>query len=152
MGFMDKLKDAGKSALKSTLIAAAKSYGTVTGGKHKLCKVSMNSAYDKLTFIKVAAIEAEYVMKDDIKTFYLDREYDSRSQHYIKIEFNDGECSEILLNVNQNQGSALPTAEQRLAAQYKEAAQLVLSLAVNVPNVSEETKEWAKKIGRYAGV
>lgn len=152
MGFLDKLKDAGKSALKSTLIAAAHSYGTVTGGKHKLCKVSMNSTYDKITLIKVAAIEAEYVMKDDIKTFYLDREYDSRGQHYIKIEYNDGEYSEILLNVDKNQGSALPTAEQRVAAQYKDAAALVVNLAANVANVSEETKQWALKIGRYAGL
>ncbi len=32
MGFMDKVKQAGASALKGALTAAAKSYGTVTEG------------------------------------------------------------------------------------------------------------------------
>ena len=151
MGFMDKLKDAGKSALKGALIAAAHSYGTVTDGKYKLCKVSMNSAFDKLTFIKVAAIEAEHVIKEDITTFYLDSENDSSGQHYIKIEFNDGETSKILLNVEKDQGSALPTAGQRIAAQYSKVADLVAGLAKNVPQLSEETRNWANKIMRYAG-
>ena len=42
MGFLDKLKDAGKGALKGALTMAATSYGTTTGGKHKLCKTLLS--------------------------------------------------------------------------------------------------------------
>lgn len=151
MGFMDKLKNAGKSVVKGALIMSATSYGMVSSGKHKLCKVCMNSTFDKLTFVKVAAIEGEYVIKDAIKTFWLDSEKDSECYHHIKIRFNDGEESVVMLTVDKNQGSALPSAAERLAAQYKDAAKLVAALAKHAPEVSEETKQWANKIMRYAG-
>lgn len=151
MGFMDKLKDAGKSALKGALVAAATPYGTVTKGKHKLCKVCMNSTYDKLIFVKVATIEAEYVIKDDIITFIPAYEDDSNFHHTIDILFKDGESCHVILNVDKNQGSALESAGARLAAHYKEAALLVEALAKHVPQLSDDTRNWANKIMRYAG-
>lgn len=151
MGFFDKVKEAGKGALKGALVMAATPYGTVSAGKHQLCKVCMNSTYDKLTFVKVAAIEAEYVIKDDIKTFWLYMEDDVKFHHQIKVEFNSGETCVILLSVDQNQGSGLSSAAARLAAHYKTAALLVEGLAKNVPELSDETKQWVNKILRYSG-
>lgn len=52
MGFMDKLKDVGQRAMQGTMAMAATSYGVVSGGKYKACKVSMNNANDKLIFIR----------------------------------------------------------------------------------------------------
>lgn len=151
MGFLDKLKDAGKGALKGALTMAATSYGTVSVGKHQLCKVCMNSTFDKLTFVKVAAVEAEYVIKDDIKTFWLYMEDDNKYHHQIKVEFNDGETCVIMLTVDQNQGSGLSSAAARLEAHYRNAGLLVEGLAKNVPELSDETKQWVNKIMRYCG-
>lgn len=150
MGFFDKIKDAGKGALKGALIMAAKSYATSTDGKHKLCKVSMNSAYDKITFVKGASIEAEYVIKDSIKTFYVSSEDDLKNYHVIELVFNDGEKTKLLLSVDTKQGSALPSAEDRLAAHYDVPSYLVEALAKHVPEIDNETKKWVNKIMRYA--
>lgn len=151
MGFLDKVKEAGKSALKGALTMASTSYGTVTSGKHKLCKIAMNSTYDKLVFVKVATVEAEYVIKDTVKTFGVHYEKDMDAFHEIKLVFNDGEEAVVLLTVNKEQGSALPSAEQRIAAQYKNAGELVESLAKHVPEIPEDTKIWVNKIMRYCG-
>ena len=150
MGFMDKLKDVGKGALKGTLAMASTSYGSVVSGKHKLCKIGMNSTYDTLVFIKVAAIEEECVIKDTIKTFTVHSDDNARSYHTIDLEFNNGETCEVLIAVDTNKGSALPTAEQRIAAHYKEGALLVRALAQNVPEMSDDTKQWVNKIMRFA--
>ena len=152
MGFLDKMKDAGKGALKGVLLMSATSYGTVISGKHKLCKICMNASYDKLTFVKVAVVDAEYSIKDDVKTFYPDlaNEDDLNGFHTINIVFNDDEKSTIHINVDKNQGTALPSAEQRIAAQYKIAADFVGGLAKNTPEISEETKAWVNKIMRFA--
>lgn len=152
MGFFDKLKDAGKGALKGALLMAATSYGTVISGKHALCKICMNSSYDKLTFIKVAVVDAEYSIKEDIKTFYPDlaTEDDLNGFHTINIVFNNDEKSTVRIAVDKNQGTALPSAEQRIAAQYKSAADFVCGLAKHTPEISDETKVWVNKIMRFA--
>ncbi|MBS5733896.1 MAG: hypothetical protein KHW87_04225 [Clostridiales bacterium] len=150
MGFMDKLNDAGKSALKGTLAAAATSYGTVISGKHQLCKIGMNSGYDTLIFIKVAAIEEQCVIKESVKTFALNSEDIMAGKHYIDLIFQDGEKAKVQLTVDQQKGSALPTAEQRIAAQYGNTAKFVEGLAKNVPEISENTKQWVNQIMRFA--
>ena len=150
MGFMDKLKDAGKPALKGTMAAAATPYGLVISGKHKLCKIGMNSHYDTLIFIKVAAIEEQCVIKERVKTFVLNSEDITAGQHYIDLIFQDGEKSTVQLTVDQHIGSALPTAEQRLAAQYENSAKFVKGLAENVSEISENTKQWVNQIMRFA--
>lgn len=151
MGFLDKLKEAGKNAAKGALTMAATSYGVVTEGKHKMCKISMNSEHNKLSFIKVAAIEAEYVIKEDIKTFWMHTETDTDYFHEIKIQFNNGEECVVVLTVDQNQGSGLSSPAARLAAHYRNAGVFVKALAKNVPEMSDATREWANKIMRYCG-
>jgi len=151
MGFMDKMKEAGKGVLKGALTMAATSYGVVQTGKHKLCKVCMNSTYDKITFVKLTTVEEEYVIKDSIKTFYVYDEDNANGYHVIKVLFNDGEESTIHLTYEKDRGSALPTVEQRLAAQYEKAAYLIEALAKYVPEITDETKKWVNKIMLYAG-
>lgn len=152
MGFMDKLKDAGKAALRGTVAAAATSYGTVISGKHQSCKIGMNSNYDTLIFIKVAAIEEQCVIKESIKTFTLNSEDIIAGVHYIDLVFQDGENAKVQLMVDKKKGSALPTAEQRLAAQYGNAAKFIEGLAKNVPEISENTKQWVNQIMRFANM
>ena len=151
MGFFDKVKEAGKGALKGALVMAATPYGTVLGGKHKLCKVCLNSTFDKISFVKVTNIEGEYEIKEAIKTFYLFDEDDSIGHHVITVVFNDGEESRISLTYQKDQGSGLSSASQRVAAQYSKAGDLVEALGLNVAELSDDTKKWANKIMLYAG-
>ena len=150
MGFMDKLKGIGKNALKATMVMAATSYGTVTRGKHKLCKISLNGAHGKLMFIKVSSIEEECVIKDSIKTFSASALNGKETSFTLTLFYNDGETSDVMIMINENVGSALPTAEQRVAAQYKEISDFIKALAENVPELDESMKNWVNKIMRYA--
>ncbi len=150
MGFTDKLKNAGKAVLKGTIAAAATSYGTVISGKHQFCKIGMNSSFDTLVFIKIAVIEEQYVIKESIKTFFLNSEDIMAGKHYIDLIYQDGEKSTVQLTVDEKIGSRLPTAEKRLAAQYRNAAMFVEGLAKNVSEISENTKQWVNMIMRFA--
>lgn len=151
MGFLDKLKDAGKGALKSTLIMAAKNYATVTHGKHNLCKISLNTTHDKLMFIKVSVIEEECIIKDSIRTFSISQINNKESSFSLKLFYNDGETSDALIMIDENRGSALPTAEERVAAQYSDLSEFIEALAKNVPELDDSMKDWTNKIMRYAG-
>ncbi len=139
MGFMDKLKSFGKKAAKGALTMAARDYGTVINGAHKMCKLSTTSGLDKLHFIKLTEIEATYDIKEDIKTFTFNEFSASENYYVIKIYFNSGDDCLVHLKHNPNEGSALPTAEQRIAAQYKDMADLIENMAKRVA-IDEETK------------
>lgn len=151
MGFLDKLKEAGKGVVKGVLTMAATPYGRVVVGKHQICKVSMNNSHDKIVFIKVVAIEAEYTIRDEVESFSVWEDNDAKSHHLIKIVFKSGEHSIISLSINKDQGRALPSAAQRVAAQYRNAGVLVKALAKNVPEISDDTKQWVNKIMRFCG-
>lgn len=147
MGFMDKLKGAAKSAAKGAVIMAAHTYGVVTDDKYKGCKISMNSTYDKLTFIKLTEIQGEHVIKDDIKTFWLFNE--KNDTHIIKIEFTNGDISTVTLNStfnNPTSTNTTPTLEQK----YRDIAKLVEALTKYAQNISPETRAWANQILAYA--
>lgn len=146
MGFLDKMKDAGKGVLKGALTMAATSYGTATNGKHKLCKISMNSAFNKIIFVKLAAIEAEYVIKESFKTFYVVSEDDIEGVYILKLVYNDGETTDITLRSEENVGSGLSSASDRVAAHYSNIEKLVSGLARNIPELSDDTKLWVNKI------
>ncbi len=149
MGFMDKLKDAGKGALKGTLIMSARSYATVTSGKHKLCKISLNTTHDKLMFIKVSTIEEECVIKDSIRTFSIAPTNNKEESFSLRLFFNDGETSDALIMIDKKMGNALPTAEERIAAQYKDLSEFIKALAKNVPELDDSMKDFTNKIMRY---
>ena len=151
MGFLDKMKDVGKSALKSTLIMAAESYATVTRGKHKLCKISLNTTHDKLMFIKVFAIEEECTIKDSIKTFSVSPTNDKETSFTLKLFYNDGETSDALIMIDEKRGNALPTAQERVAAQYADMSVLIEALAKNVFELDDNMKDYCNRIMRYAG-
>ncbi|MBR7133675.1 MAG: hypothetical protein IKD04_09115 [Clostridia bacterium] len=151
MGFLDKMKDVGKGALKGALIMSARSYANVTRGKHKLCKISLNTTHDKLMFIKVSTIEEECVIKDSIRTFSITPINDKETSFTLKLFYKDGETSDALIMINENKGSALSTASERVAAQYSDMADFIEALAKNVSELDESMKEFSNKIMRYAG-
>jgi len=150
MGFMDKLKEVGKTAAKGALTMAATSYGTVIGNPYGLCKISM-SGTSKIVIVKVTEIVKELTIANDIQTFYLESENTIKMEHTIALVTREGEKILVLLNVDKNRGSGLSTAEARLAAHYEYAAFLVEALAKNVPEMSDETKLWVNKIMTLAG-
>ena len=139
MGFLDKLKSFGKKAAKGALTMAARDYGMVRSGAHKMCKLSTTSGFDKLHFIKLTEIEATYDMKEDIKTFSFTSFNVSEHNYVMKICFNNGESCEVVLKHNKDAGSALPTAEQRIAEQYKDMADLIENMTKRIA-IDEETK------------
>ena len=142
MGFLDKVKEAGKAAAKGGIAMAAHSYGVVTGGKYNLCKISMNSTFDTLTFIKLTSIEGTHVIKDDIKTFTLCKGNDST--FFLEIIFNNGEKSDVMLKEdNVNNGA--------LEVRYKSMATLVDALVKYVPEVTPENEQLARLIMSYGG-
>ena len=151
MGFLDKLKNAGKGALKGALIMSARSYANVTRGKHKLCKISLNTTHDKLMFIKVSAIEEECVIKDSIRTFSVAEHNSNESSFSLRLFYNDGETSDALIMIDKQKGNALPTAEERVKAQYSDMSDFIEALAKNVPELDDEMKNFTNKIMRYAG-
>ncbi len=150
MGFMDKLKEAGKGALKGAVIMAARPYANVFDGKHKNCKISLNTTNDKLMFIKVSEIEEECVIKENVKTFTVISDDDNESFYAIKIDYINGESTYAHPIVNKRQGNALPSASERLAAQYADMSLLVEALARGAMELSDETKNWVNKIMRFA--
>ncbi len=141
-GAMDKLKNAGKVAVQGLNAMGATSYGIVASGKHKLCKISMNTEKDTLVFIKLTSVEAQYVIRESIKTFSLYSEYEDICK--IKVVFNDGEESIIHLQVDTDTSKSLDW-------RYRHAADLVFSLRIHAAEVSEETRMWVRKIMKYAG-
>ena len=151
MGFLDKMKDVGKGALKSALIMAARPYANVTRGKHKLCKISLNTTHDKLMFIKVSTIEEECIIKDSIRTFSVSPINGKETSFTLKLFYNDGETSDALIMIDEKKGSALPTAEERVAAQYADMSEFIKALAKNVPELDDNMKDYCNKIMRYAG-
>ena len=148
MAFMDKLKKVGGEALKGFICVASTSYGTVKEGKHKSCKVGMNSDFDTLQFVNGTKLEASHVIKDDVKTFRLICEDSDGCK--IEIVYNDGETSEIFSPVEDNLGNGLSNVDDRLAAHYQHMGDLIKALYTNIPEMTEETKQWASKILRYA--
>ncbi len=151
MGFMDKLKDIGKKALGSAALAAAHSYGTVTAGEHNNCKVSMDNPMQKLVFIKLTELEAQVVIKDEIKTFSFTASSDASESYTILLEYNDGKTSKIHMSTDKNVGSNLPTPEQRIAARYADIGKLLKALATQVA-ISDNTKSEVNKLLRFAGI
>lgn len=151
MGFLDKLKEGAKSAAKGALIAAATPYGYVSlmsKTEYKGSKISMNAAYDKLTFIKGASIFKEHVIADDVKTFYVTGEKDKQYMHFFNIELTDGTVIDAEIRGQENTTGSVASLEQM----YKNPALLVKALALHAQEVSPETKHWCNKILAFAGM
>ena len=150
MGFMDKLKSAGKSLARGAVAAAATSYGRVATGDYSGCKIGMNSKYDTVTFIKLTSVEAQFVIKDTFRSFSVCKDNDVDGIYDLELVPYEGAAFKITLSADKQQGSALPTAEQRLAAQYSTMADLVKALGTYVSELSDDTKIWVSKILRFA--
>ena len=148
MGFMDKVKDAGKKALFGVMLASVKKYGTVTDGKYKGCQVATDAQGETLLFVMVAKESGRHKIKEDIQSMILKSINKDNKTFRLTLKFKDGEESVILMNSNEQTGSALPTAEQRVAAHYEHIASF-LKFLVDKVEFSEETKDVVNLIMRY---
>ncbi len=154
MGFMDKVKSVAKSAAKGALIMASTNYGVVDKGTYKLCKIGMNGAYSKLIFNQLTEIKGEHVIAEDIESFSISGRQplnNGGDMYFVNLVWKNGdETSEVIVQSDANQGSGLPTAEQRVAAQYKNVEPFVSALATH-SNASEESMKTVNIIRRYVG-
>ena len=150
MGFMDKLKSVGKKAAYGAILASVRKYGTVSEGKYKGCQIGADSHGETLLFIMVAKENGRHVIKEDISSIDF-RSIDKNNDiFHLDLNFKDGEKSAVVVSSNKNQGSALPTAEQRLAAQFADMADF-LTMFVGKVEYSNETKDLINLIMRYTG-
>ena len=150
MGFMDKLKGFGKKAAMGALLAAQRSYASIYDGKHKGCKIGMD-AHGDLLMIKGTNLEAKYKAKETFETFQVVKSDIYNNSHTLKLFYKDNEISHIRLIVNTQQGSALPTAEERIAAQHRDAATFIKALADAVPVEDDETKKFVNLMMTFVG-
>ncbi len=150
MGFMDKLKGFGKKAVMGALLASQRSYASVFDGKHKGCKIGMD-AHGDLLMIQGANLKAKYNIKETFETFAVVESDITRNNHKLFLFYKDGERSDIKLVVNTQQGSALPTAEERIAAQHKEAGIFIKALAKALPANDEKTQRFVNVMMAFVG-
>ncbi len=150
MGFMDKLKQSGKKAVFGAMLASTKKYGYVVEGKYKGCQVATDAPGDILLFIMVAKENGRHNIREDISSMDFSIINLDTSSFQLTLEFKDGEKSVIAMCADEKQGSALPTAAQRVAAQHSHIAEFLLKL-VHKLEYSEQTKANINLIMRYTG-
>lgn len=150
MGFMDKIKDAGKKAVFGAMLASTQKYGFVVDGRYKGCQVATDAPGDILLFVMVAKENGRHNIREDIKSMEFSIIDIDSSSFQLTLEFKDGQKSVIGMSADKNQGSALPTAAQRVAAQHKHIADFLLKL-VHKLEYSEQTKANINLIMRYTG-
>ncbi len=148
MGFMDKLKNAGKKAAFGAVLASTKKYGTVIGGKYKGCQVATDASGEILLFIMVAKENGRHTIKEDIQRMELVDADGKGTSFNLTLYFKNGDESTIYLVKNESQGSALPTASQRVAAQFNHIAEFLFKLVDKI-EFSEESKAVVNLIMRY---
>lgn len=149
MGFLDKLKDAGKKAGEGAMLMAEHECASVSSGKHKGCKISMHKSEPVLRFIRIAKLEEDMPISN-IKTVEVYKYDADKDSWFFRLVYQDGDNSIIMLSMEHQTGSQLPTVEQRLAAKYMHASKIVAVLGKNIPNLPEETVRifnWVLRIG-----
>ncbi len=150
MGFMDKLKDAGKKALFGAMLASTKKYGYVLDGKYKGCQVATDAPGDILLFVMVAKESGRHNIREDIESMDFSVIDLDASSFQLTLMFKDGEKCVIAMRADEKIGSGLPTAAQRVAAQHSHIAEFLLKL-VHKLKYSQETKANINLIMRYTG-
>jgi len=152
MGFLDKVKDAGKKAKETSkkaimgaLVMQASGCGIVKSGKYKDLKIIMHSDnkddYNKLVFFNNTTEEGRCIIKDDLKTFeftslYLDDEFKYVPDVEFELFYNDGETSVVKMVTESNNWQT-------------QAFNLLIALDKYTPEISEETKANMLKLSDY---
>lgn len=149
MGFLDKLKGFGKKAAFGAILASTHKYGTVSEGKHKACQVAVDAHGEKLLFVMVAKLNAQYEIREEIASADFRRVGNSEHLYWLTLTFKDGQTSKISLQEETQVGSALPTAEERVAAHYSNMATFLAHIAKKV-EVTPSGLELINLIMRYA--
>ena len=149
MGFMDKLKDAGKKAAYGAILASVHKYGTVSDGKYKGCQVATDAPGEVLLFIMVAKESGRHNIREDIASADFSRIGNSDELYWLELTFKSGETCKISLKEETEVGTALPSAEARLAAHYDNMAKFLTQIATKV-QVSESSLHLINTVMRYA--
>lgn len=149
MGFLDKLKDAGKKGAYGALLAATHKYGTVSEGKYKGCQVAIDAPGEILIFVMVAKESGRHTIREDIASADFCRVGNSDDLYWLELTFKDGETCRITMKAETEVGSALPTAEQRVAAHYKNMATFLKHIATKT-DVTASGLDLINLVMRYA--
>ncbi len=149
MGFMDKLKDMGKKAAYGAILASVHKYGTVSEGKYKGCQVATDAPGEVLLFVMVAKESGRHNIREDIASADFSRVGNSGDLYWLTLTFKSGETCRIVLKAENEVGTALPTAEERLAAHYKNMAIFLTHIATKVA-VTASGLELINLVMRYA--
>lgn len=150
MGFMDKVKDAGKKAVFGAMLASTKKYGFVVDGKYKGCQVATDAPGEILLFVMVAKENGRHNIREDIASMNFAITDLDRSFFKLTLNFKDGEKCVISMHSDENVGSALPTADQRVAAHHAHIEEF-LSKLENKLDFDEQTRANINLIKRYTG-
>ena len=149
MGFLDKLKNAGKKAAYGALLASVHKYGIVDDGKYKGCQVATDAPGEVLLFIMVAKESGRHNIREDIASADFRKVGNSGDLYWLTLTFKSGESCRIALSAENQVGTALPTAEERLAAHYKNMAIFLEHIAKKV-EVTASGLEVINLVMRYA--
>ena len=149
MGFLDKLKGFGKKAAYGALLASVHKYGTVSDGKYKGCQVATDAQGETLLFVMVAKENGRHNIREDIASANFRRVGNSEDLYWLELTFKSGETCKITLKAENEVGTALPTAEQRLAAHYDNMAKFLGYIAKKV-QVTEAGLDLINLVMRYA--
>lgn len=150
MGFMDKVKEAGKKAVFGAMLASTKKYGFVVDGKYKGCQVATDAPGEILLFVMVAKENGRHNIREDIQSMDFSIINLDKSSFQLTLNFKDGEKSVIGMHADEKMGSALPTAAQRVAAQHAHIEEF-LSKLVHKLEFDEQTRANINLIKRYTG-
>ena len=123
MGFMDKLKNAGKSALKGAAYLSTVKYGKVSDGEYKGCQIAMNDKHDGIVFVKVVNEEGRLAFSD-VESF----EISSFKETVYPVVFNlkNGEKLNFTM-MEKPVGNDAP-----LSARYRDMAKFVTALEKHI--------------------
>lgn len=149
MGFLDKLKDAGKKAAYGALLASVHKYGTVSDGKYKGCQVATDAHGEVLLFVMVAKESGRHNISEDFASADFRRVDNSNDLYWLELTFKSEETCRITLKAENEVGTALPTAEERLAAHYDNMAKFLGYIAKKVP-VTASGLDLINLVMRYA--
>lgn len=149
MGFLDKLKDAGKKAAYGALLASVRKYGTVSEGKYKGCQVATDAQGETLLFVMAVKESGRHNIREDIASADFCRVGNSKELYWLELTFKSGETCKITMKEDAQAGSALPTAEQRLAAHYKDMATFLTYIAKKT-QVTASGLDLINTVMRYA--
>ncbi len=146
MGFMDKMKDVGKKALKTVLIAANEFYGSVMDDVEfgdvniKKCLVGTNTQGKELVLFK-GVNDVARISMDDVKLFII-RSNDNGKTYLTRFAFKDEKNPSFTVysSIN-NDPNKSPTPGLYVGTKTENFKKFIAFLEEFGPNVSDEVTQ-----------